>query len=801
MDIIPNKKSNLLYQKGDQRAKGVVDLRCFAKTKKESYRRGRSRPAPTKTTNKIISEIIRKDDFKKSVKRETAIKLPEIIAAMESANEASNLKEEFKKPISGKLAENPISQYPNFLISEKYRSRKIRQQKNKRFDFRFKPLKPSLLFQKSFACFIFISFFISSIIFTLSFFQGEIEQKEKVLGVGAEAYDHLKMAGLSAADYDFSGSAGNFNSATLNFSALKEMLAEFGFGIAGVLNNLPIDTPISAARDLAEAGENISVAGENIAELMEKISRLDKDNFSLDSILEFQTNIDNLALNLRSAQKNIDGVNLNYIPENFRGKLEMAKTQLPPIADNFENLSRDFPIMAKIIGGDRPQKYLLIFENNSEIRAGGGFIGSYGILDIENGKIKNLFIEGIFNPDGQLKEKVVPPIPIQKISASWSMHDANWFADFPTSAKKVALFYEKTGGPTVDGVIAITPSALEKMLRITGPLEMEEYNLIIDAENFLTETQQQVEELYDQRENKPKKILADLAPKIISELFNTRDLNAQKKIEKYFKVVDLLEESFREKQIIFYHRDDEIEKMIIKRGWGGQILNSSGDYLSVVNSNINGYKTDAVINEQIIHHAEILSDGSIIDTVKIIREHTGGESDYDWYNRVNSNYLRVYTPIGSILLDAQGHTTQDYEPPIDYSDFEIDPDVARIEATLKIDLQTGTHIFEEAGKTVFGNWVYVSPGETVEVIYKYRLPYKINFDGFTKPADKYSVLIQKQLGSVSSEFSGLIKLPAGWNVIWNSAGLNSKNQNESVIETDLKVDRIYGAVFEREVKE
>jgi len=842
MDIIPNKKSNLLYQKGDEKTKGVVDLRHFAEKK---------RKIKIENKNKIVLEIIKKENFKERTKCKSATMLhsSEALGTMKSANRITkpakislSPKKCFSPPL---IKRNQIS--PSLMREDHSCTSSLINASSlirKKYSYAPPLIRGGWGGLKSFACFILASFFVSSIIFAMSFLQGEFEQKEKVMGAGTEAYDYLKIAGLSASDYDFENSSNSFNSATLNFAASKKMIDEFGLGIAGIINNLPINTPISTAENLAAAGENISTAGESATELMGKISRLNKDSFSLNSsrsprcnlstencselrvfssqssaerlrrdkerekfsfslnsILEFQSNIDNIALNLRDAQKNLDNVNIDYIPENLKGKLETAKNQLPAIADNFENLSRDFPIMAKMLGSNRPQKYLLIFENNSEIRAGGGFIGSYGILDIEDGKIKNLFIDGIFNPDGQLNEKIVPPIPIQKISAAWSMHDANWFADFPTSAKKVALFYEKTGGPTVDGVIAITPSVIEKMLKITGPIEMEKYSIVISAENFLMETQLQVEELYDAEENKPKKFLADLAPKIINKLFNTENLSAQEKIERYFEIVSLAEKSFREKHIIFYHRDGEIESMIIKRGWGGQVLNSSGDYLSVVNSNINGYKTDAVIDERIIHNAEILSDGSIIDTVRVIRKHTGGRSDYDWYNRVNSNYMRVYAPIGSVLLEAKGHTWQDYEPPIDYSDFKTDPDVAEIESSLKIDPETGTHIFEEAGKTVFGNWVYVSPGETVEVMYKYRLPYKIDFDGFTKPADKYSILIQKQLGSIGSKFSGSIKLPDGWNTVWNSPGLNFESQNESAIETDLKVDRIYGTVFSREMNE
>ncbi|MCK4525595.1 MAG: DUF4012 domain-containing protein, partial [Candidatus Andersenbacteria bacterium] len=425
-----------------------------------------------------------------------------------------------------------------------------------------------LLWQRSFIFFVLTVVITSLTVFSLSFIQKGIEERGKILGASTQAYDYLKQAGLSASNQDFENSINSFDSANLNFSNIKTTIEEFGIGVSGSVSNLPISTPISTAKNIAEAGENISLAGKNISALLEKISKLNKENFLIGSSLNLQTKIGNIALNLKNAENNLDKVDLNYIPEEFREKIKLSKKELPVIANNFKNLSEDFETITEILGNNKPQKYLILFQNNSEIRATGGFIGSYGILDIENGEIKNLFINGIFNPDGQLKEKIIPPMPIQKISAAWSMHDANWFSDFPTSAKKVALFYEKTGGPTVDGVIAITPDVIEKMLEVTGPIEMQEYGTIINKENFLIKAQLQVEELYNKEENRPKKFLSDLAPKIIEKLVNTDNLDSQEKIQKYLSFIGAIEESLREKHIIFYHRDREIENMIIKRGWG-----------------------------------------------------------------------------------------------------------------------------------------------------------------------------------------------------------------------------------------
>lgn len=775
MDIIPVRKSRLLYQRGDVRTIGVVDLRQILLSKNKQA----SSPAGKRSVAGIVKAEKTKITFQKAKNWSDYVLEAKKSASFPKPEKISSLKDCAKKRTSEKNNEEPDIEKKNLAITA--------------------VLRPRFSFAGNIFFFLFSSVIITSLVFGMSSLQKEIEKKNMVMADGIKALEYLKTAGNSISDSNLEDTAKNLSMANLYFSNTKDTINELGMGISGVLNSLPINTPLSTAENIALAGKNVSLAGKETAGLLNDISMIDKDDFSIDRIYPLQKYIENISRYLESARNNLNNIDSNYVPDSYKDKLSMLNEKLPMLANNFKNFDQDMPIILKMLGSEnRQQKYLFIFENNTEIRAGGGFIGSYAIADIESGQMKNLFIDGIFNPDGQLKEKIVPPMPIQKISAAWSMHDANWFPDFPLSAKKVALFYEKTGGATVDGVIAITPNVIENMLTVSGPIEMPEYGIVIDNDNFLKMTQLQVEELYDKEKNNPKQFLSDLAPKIIEKLLDTENLSTQDKIARYLKVAEMIEKSLKEKHIIIYHRDPEIENMILKRGWGGQIQNSSGDYLSVVNSNINGYKTDAVIDETIDLQTEILADGSIIDTVKITRVHNGGDNDYDWYNRVNADYMRVYVPLGSTLIEAKGHTLEAYEPPIDYSGFRTDEDVERIQKTIKIDVDSKTQIFEESGKTVFGNWVYVSPKEKVEVTYKYKLPYKINFDDFSKPAEKYSILVQKQLGSRGSKFTSSINIPINWKTAWLSENLQKTRENKTSMNTDLVQDRVYGIVFVRE---
>ncbi len=163
---------------------------------------------------------------------------------------------------------------------------------------------------------------------------------------------------------------------------------------------------------------------------------------------------------------------------------------------------------------------------------------------------------------------------------------------------------------------------------------------------------------------------------------------------------------------------------------------------------------------------------------------------------MNADYLRDYVPLGSKLLTAQGQTLETYRAPADYQklNFKTDPDVAAQEQGMAVDPNSGSQIFSESGKTVFGNWAYVSPGETVEITYKYLLPFKLNLsaDNFS-----YSLLAQKQSGSISSDFESTLSLPQEFKISCQYPENLQISGSQIKFSGDLKTDKFYGLVLTR----
>jgi len=355
--------------------------------------------------------------------------------------------------------------------------------------------------------------------------------KNEGMSNGREAIANFAQAQESVKNQDFVKSKICLEDAYQKLNEISKEIDGVGSFLADATKYIPYLSKISSGNHLIEGGKDISQAGILLSELANDFENIKKgENVGEDvSYLEIfqksENKIKEAASFLKSAQNHLEEVNIDDIPENLKDKFSFLKRVLPEANLILSDFLKEEKIFTDVLGGNGARKYLFLFQNNQEMRSTGGFIGSYAILDISNGRVRKFFIDGIFNPDGQLKENIVPPVPIQKISAGWSLHDSNWFPDFPVSAEKAIRFYEKTGGPTADGVITMTPTVLKKLLKVTGPIDLSEYGITITGENFLEKIQYETEIGYDKELNQPKKILADLAPKILDKIFNQGNLS------------------------------------------------------------------------------------------------------------------------------------------------------------------------------------------------------------------------------------------------------------------------------------
>jgi len=557
----------------------------------------------------------------------------------------------------------------------------------------------------------------------------------------------------------------------------------------------PITSKLSSGDALLAAAVDLVNASEVTVEYGKRLKEIKLKEGETFDFLEFATEglkvLDKVTKSFESANNHLEVVRLDDLPQEGQKYVSDLRRILPEIESYMKKVVKLDDDIRDMLGANSPKTYLFLFQNNQETRATGGFIGSYGILDISQGKIREFYIDGIFNPDGQLADKIVPPLPIQKISAAWSLHDSNWWPDFPKSARTAMDFYERTGGNSVDGVITVTPTMMEKLLTITGPIYMKKYGITLTSDNFIEKTQYKVEVDYDKKENKPKKILSDLFPLVAEKL--KQNFSGETAI----KMMNIIIEGLDERHIMMYFKNENLQNYITSNKWGGEIQKTDSDYLSVINTNINGFKTDGVVDQVISHVSNIEEDGTIVDTVTIVREHRGGHTGKEWWDTVNDDYMRVYVPRGSKLISVTGHTREVNKERLSYDKigFERYDEVKKEEDSIKIDKESGTRVYDESGKTVFANWVYVSPQEKVSVTYVYELPWKIDFkkDG-NSSISSHGLLVQKQAGSTNVKLNTVINFPKSINIEWST---HKSNAHKLSVDTNLNKDFYQGVVLRK----
>lgn len=409
-------------------------------------------------------------------------------------------------------------------------------------------------------------------------------------------------------------------------------------------------------------------------------------------------------------------------------------------------------------------KYLIIFQNNTEMRPTGGFIGSFATVQFKDYKVEKIdFNTNIYKLDNAFiqNNQIDTPAPLADISHNhWSLHDANFAVDYPQASKDIEWFYEQENkalsneqetkalsneqenkalsnkeetGDQVDGVMAINASLIKDLLTQTGPVYLPSYDLNVSADNFYTALAQKIEKEYfndatKQIENEPKTILKDLMPILMDKAIG---LPKQKLLKLVLTALD-------EKQILVQSNDPKIEQAVLGSGWGGEIQETNGDYLSINNANITdltqqkngGAKTSLSIKEKINYRVDNF-DGKLTANLILTRTHTGS---YNWPDGVNINWTRILVPLGSTLMKA-----------------ELNGE----DITKKIEVTT------ESQKTTFGLWINTAPQTSNVLSISYSLPFSLG------PKGNYSLLVQKQPGNIGDSLTATLDNKVLYNGFFN----------------------------------
>lgn len=607
----------------------------------------------------------------------------------------------------------------------------------------------------------------------LKFLEAAFELKDQVLNSAQYGGRYLQQAAIDVKNHDLVSAQNKLVLAVRYFNRGQSDLNSQNVALGKIIGVMPqgqdANRLLKAAVLVAKTGQDMVAFQQAAGQLRLSAAGIVSQNENNGQILSLLSDKFNAAKsNLSQAADLITQVNAGVLPANYRNAFSALQNNLQTLKQAIESAGQIFSFAQNLIAGKK--NILILFENNNELRPTGGFMGTFGNVEARDGQIQKINVSSIYDLDGQLDQVIQPPLPVVAVTNRWYLRDSNWFADFGASARKINEFYQKEGGKQPDVIIAMTPNLIVDWLKITGPIYLPKYGVELTADNFVEQTQAITTISDNMPTNSPKQMLADLVPVLLQKI-SSADKNELPRF------VSALQDNLASKQIAIFAQDPGLENQIQSFNWGGNVSATDRDYLLLLDSNLGATKTNLNVSQNAKLTSTISNDGSVIDQLQITRTNNNPE------NRDTSNvsFLRIYVPLGSKLISAAGFNKRDLQYPNDIN-YQIDPDVYNWEKNSVTDNLTGTVIGQESGKTFFGNWVILNPGESTTTTLVYQLPFQLN------DLDHFSLLVQKQIGSQNGDFSWTVDYQ-GRKILWkNFAG---KGQATKRVESDIIIDKDY----------
>ncbi len=440
--------------------------------------------------------------------------------------------------------------------------------------------------------------------------------------------------------------------------------------------------------------------------------------------------IDEIADKLTLVKTEIDQVQPSHYPgvgpgKKIRSGLENLRTltdQSVTLIDSSRPLIKILPVL---LGEPDDKKYLIIFQNDKELRPTGGFITAYSVFRLDSGVVHVETSNDIYNLDNTISGKAKAPAPILDYLDNvnvLNLRDSNLSPDFKVSMAEFMKLYNKARGKTnVDGIIAVDTQALVAAMDILGDIDAGGIKFTTkndprcDCPQVIYELEDYADRPIQGTRNNRKGIIGDLMYAIMQKAFSSSP-------KLYWgPLFQTMLTQISEKHILFNIFNNQAQTGLEGLNAAGRIMEFDGDYLHVNEANFGGAKSNMFVSESVTQDYNVGNDGAITKTITVNYKNPFAPSDCNLergnlcLNAVLRDWFRVYVPKGSKLTASQGS---------------------------EVKMKT----YDELGKTVFEGFITVRPQGVAKLTLTYTLPFKLA-DTSVLP-----LMIQKQPGTNANEY-------------------------------------------------
>ena len=451
--------------------------------------------------------------------------------------------------------------------------------------------------------------------------------------------------------------------------------------------------------------------------------------FILETLDKISPQLDGVGERLAIAQKEMNQINPRHYPKSLFGKpvrenLVNLRDSLNSSEEVLKNIKPLLALLPKLLGQQGTQTYLLVFQNDAEMRGSGGFLTAYAILETFRGKVTPVLSQDIYELDNKFGNRLPAPEPIKKylpLVYNFHLRDMNLSPDFTVAMDTFLPNYKDVAQyKDFNGVIAMDTQIVVDLLKVLGPVGVADWGRY-DAEIVKECNCPQVVYKMEDYSTRPTYYVKAnrkgmIGPLMHSILLNV--MNSPKKLWPQFMEIGL--KNINGKHLMFYFPDDpEMQQAADAFNASGRVKEFEGDYFYLNDTNFAGAKSNLYVQQAVDQVIDVAGDGTITKTVTVTYTNPEPADDCNLesgglcLNGLLRDWVRLYVPEGSQLVEVLG---------------------SGIEATVN----------KELGKTVLEAFIELRPESRTKLIYKYTLPFKKSGD--------YRLLIQKQPGAKNHHY-------------------------------------------------
>lgn len=433
---------------------------------------------------------------------------------------------------------------------------------------------------------------------------------------------------------------------------------------------------------------------------------------------------DAIISELSKVGQELSYIDANRYPENLKGTpvrqiIIQSQETLTQLNDYAPDIKQALTLMPSLLGvGEGEKRYMILFQNDKELRATGGFWTYFATFRIDNALLTSDFTSYNSYYLDDVLQVIDPYTTFPVVPAAYNNHlkvermfarDANVSPDLPTSVDQFMYFWNLAQPlspgefKTVDGVIVINTTVLEELMEITGPVTV---NGVTYTKDTVVLELEKLASLTLREQVNRKKVLGDLMQAMLINVFESESNLWPTLVDKGFDFV-------KRKHVAAVLFNPDAQALMEKHNFSGRIVDPiEGDYAFVVQTNLGGDKTNWFV-DKVVTHTLAKEDTKWVRTVNVKYTYKEPGPEFAPFVKRFRDWVRVYTPLGSELIEVTGSEDVSGKG-------------------------------EERNKTYFHGFITLGPGETKELTFKYYLPSGVIKNG------EYNLYIQKQL-SIDSE--------------------------------------------------